>query len=55
MYKLLVKWFNLTEIEKVMSELELREFISSNTQVVRYAHVITPSGVTKEITQLLNK
>lgn len=55
MYKLLVKWFNLNQLEKVMNETELRGFISSNTQSVKYAHVVTPSGVTKEITNLLNK
>ena len=55
MYKVLVKWFDLTKFEKVMSETELRLFISSNKRTVRYAEVVTPSGVTKEITNFLNK
>jgi len=55
MYKLLVKWFQGSQLEKVMNESQLREFIMNNTQSVRYAQVITPSGVTKEITEFLNK
>ena len=55
MYKVLVKWFNNEVVNELMSETQLRTFISSTKELVKYAEIVTPSGVTKEITQHFNK
>jgi|11_taG_2_1085331.scaffolds.fasta_scaffold41345_2 uncharacterized protein YacL (UPF0231 family) len=55
MYQVLVKWFNNEVVNELMNETQVRTLISSTKELVKYAEVITPSGVTKEITHHFNK
>ena len=55
MYNLLVKWVDDSVINRVVTDKQLRVMIKNFKDGVRYAQVITPSGVTKEITNLFNQ
>ena len=55
MYILLVKWVDDSVINRVVTDKQLRAMIKNFKGGVRYAQVITPSGVTKEITNLFNQ
>lgn len=55
MYNLLVKWVDDSVINRVVTDKQLRVMIKNFEDGVRYAQVITPSGVTKEITEHFNK
>lgn len=55
MYDLLVKWVDDSVMSKVVTDKQLRGMIKNLKGGVRYAHVITPSGVTKEITEYFNQ
>jgi len=52
MYQVLVKWFDNGVMNKLMTEKQLRVLPNVLRGGVSYAKVITPSGVTKEITHL---
>ena len=55
MYKVLVKWFDKSELTReINNSKELGSLISNLKGGVTYAQIITPSGVTKEITNLFN-
>jgi len=55
MYNLLVKWVDKSVMSRMVTEKQLRGMVNTLKGGVSYAHVITPSGVTKEITNILNK
>ena len=56
MYKLLVRWMDGQQMSREFQTVgQLRGIINSVKGGVVYSQVITPSGVTKEITQEFNK
>ena len=53
MYELLVKWVDDTEMKRtITSSKELGKFTRILKGGVRYAQITTPSGVTKDCTEL---
>jgi len=56
MYKLLVRWIDNQEMSRTIKDVgQLRNIIGSLKNGVVYASILTPSGVTKEITNQFNK
>ncbi len=56
MYKLIVVFQNNTKLEEMYNESELREKLSNGVRgIVKWANVITPSGCTKSVTELISK
>ena len=56
MYKLLVRWMDNQVMERTIKDVnQLRGIINSVKGGVVYSQVITPSGVTKDITREFNK
>lgn len=56
MYKLLVRWMDNQVMERTINDVgQLRNVISNLKGGVVHAHIVTPSGVTKEITNQFNK
>ena len=54
MYQVLVKWMDKSVMDRMVTDKQLRGLIKNLKSGVTYAQVITPSGVTKEITNLFN-
>jgi|TARA_R110000796_G_scaffold7025_4_gene24508 hypothetical protein len=55
MYQVLVKWMDKSVMDRMVTDKQLRGLIKNLKSGVTYAQVITPSGVTKEITNLFNQ
>lgn len=56
MYKLLVRWIDNQEMSRTIKDVgQLRRLIPNLKSGVVYAKIVTPSGVTKEITNEFNK
>jgi len=56
MYKLLVRWMDNQVMERTITEVaQLRGIINSVKGGVVYATLVSPSGVSKEITEHFNK
>ena len=56
MYKLLVRWMDNQEMSRNIKDVgQLRNVINNLKGGVIHAQLISPSGVTKEITEHFNK
>jgi len=56
MYKLLVRWMDNQVMERTITDVaQLRGIINSVKGGVVFATLLSPSGVTKEITEHFNK
>ena len=56
MYKLLVRWMDNQEMSRNIKDVgQLRNIIGSLKGGVVHATLVSPSGVTKEITEHFNK
>jgi len=56
MYKVLVKWFDKSELKReIVNPQQLKALVDNLKSGVVYAEVVTPSGVSKDITNLFNK
>ena len=56
MYKLLVRWMDNQVMERTIKDVnQLRGIINSVKAGVVFATLVSPSGVTKEITEHFNK
>ena len=56
MYKLLVRWMDNQVMERTINDVnQLRGIINSVKGGVVFATLVSPSGVTKEITNLFNQ
>ena len=56
MYKLLVRWMDNQVMERTIKDVnQLMRLIPQLKAGVVHAQVVTPSGVTKEITEHFNK
>jgi hypothetical protein len=56
MYKLLVRWMDNQEMSRTIKDAgQLRNVISSLKGGVVYASILSPSGVTKEITEMFHQ
>jgi hypothetical protein len=56
MYKLLVRWMDNQVMERTIKDVnQLRGIINSVKGGVVFATLVSPSGVTKEITEHFNK
>jgi len=56
MYKLLVRWIDNQVMERTINDVnQLRGIINSVKAGVVHAQLVTPSGVSKEITEHFNK
>jgi len=56
MYKLLVRWMDNQVMERTINDVnQLRGIINSVKGGVVHAQLVTPSGVSKEITEHFNK
>jgi len=56
MYKLLVRWMDNQVMERTITDAgQLMRLIPNLKAGVVHAQLVTPSGVTKEITQHFNK
>ena len=56
MYKLLVRWMDNQVMERTIKDVnQLRGIIGSLKAGVVHAQLVTPSGVSKEITEHFNK
>jgi hypothetical protein len=56
MYKLLVRWMDNQVMERTINDVnQLRGIINSVKGGVVFATLVSPSGVTKEITEHFNK
>jgi hypothetical protein len=56
MYKLLVRWMDNQVMERTINDVnQLRGIINSVKSGVVHATLVSPSGVTKEITEHFNK
>ena len=55
MYNLLVRWVDKSVMSRMVTERQLRGLMGNLKGGVSYAHVVTPSGVTKDITNIMNQ
>jgi len=56
MYKLFIKYFSGKDTETQLSEKQLRIILKKGSKrPVRWAKVTTPSGTTKDVTNILMK